>query len=136
MSASFGRKGKVGGFQGEGGGEIGDGEEDGVEDTHRPGGGFVQDGPSPVLETFVLDDILIAGDTDVLAEGIEDVRGVATAAKTLDGGHAGVVPALDLVTLDELEEFALGEDGVGDVQPGEFIDLWPVELEGFQDPVV
>ena len=41
----------------------------------------------------------------------------------LNRGHAGVVPSSHEATLYELEEFPLGQNGVGDVQARHFVDL-------------
>ena len=48
---------------------------------------------------------------------------VATAAQADDGGHAGVVPAVDLAFVHQLREFAFAGDDVGEVEARELVLL-------------
>ena len=46
--------------------------------------------------------------------------GVAAAAQTAQGGHAGVIPAVHNVLFHQFTQVALAHDGVGHVQAGKF----------------
>jgi len=91
-----------------------------------------------VLKHAKIDVILIAstGDTDGIAEVIDGFSRVASPAHAVDGKYSGIVPALDPIGEDEFVQFALGEDGVGDVQSGVLPDMRPVDVQSFEDPVV
>src|SRR6202041_3124487 len=54
------------------------------------------------------------------AEGAQAFGGKAAAADAGEGGYAGIVPAADTLLLDELEQLALAEQGVGEVEAVEF----------------
>ena len=61
----------------------------------------------------------VFGDAGALAEVADGGGGVTAAAHPGDGGHARVVPAVDVALLDELAQEALAHDGVGEVEAGE-----------------
>ena len=67
---------------------------------------------------------------------MQGLRRNALAAQGAEGGHAGVVPALHIAFLDKLDELALGENGVGEVQTGELRLLGMIDAKGLQYPVV
>ena len=47
------------------------------------------------------------------------LRRIAPAPESADGGHAGVVPTVDVTFLDELQQFALTHDRMGEVEASE-----------------
>mmetsp|Transcript_15284 Transcript_15284/g.51392 ORF Transcript_15284/g.51392 Transcript_15284/m.51392 type:complete len:436 (-) Transcript_15284:481-1788(-) len=105
-------------------------------DGHDSGGERFQVEADEVLEARIVDEILVARDPDVAAEVVDRFARVAAAPQARNRRHARVVPASDSFGDDELRQLALGEDGVGDVEPRHFKDLWPIEVEGVQHPVV
>ena len=60
----------------------------------------------------------------------------ASAADTADGGEAGVVPAPDEAGVDELGEFALGEQGADEVHAGEVPDVDFTEVKNVLEPLI
>ena len=65
------------------------------------------------------------------------MAGIAAAAQAAERGHARIVPAGDIVLLDELAQLALGHDGVVDAEAGK-LDLARMVRDGdvVHDPVV
>ena len=59
------------------------------------------------------------GDADVAGEITDRLRRIAPTSEPADGGHAGVVPAVDVAFLDELQQFALAHHRVGEVEASE-----------------
>ena len=55
------------------------------------------------------------------AEELQALRRVAAPAQADDGGHARVVPAVDVLLLDELDQLALAHHHVGEVEPVELV---------------
>ena len=60
-----------------------------------------------VFQDRVVDHLVGLGDADALGEAAEALGGVAAAAGAGEGGHAGVVPAVDVLAFDELDQQAL-----------------------------
>ena len=89
-----------------------------------------------MFEQAEFDDAVGFRDADVGAEGAESFRGVAAAAETGEGGHAGIVPAGDEAFLHEQEKFTFAEEGVGDVEAVELELLGMVDTEVFDVPIV
>ena len=77
----------------------------------------------------------LATPIDVAEDG-DGLGREAAAPEAGDGRHARVVPAVDELRLDELEQAALGEDGVAEVEPGELDLLGMVDAELVEEPVV
>src|SRR5258707_253880 len=66
--------------------------------------------------------IPLVRETPVALTKVRMASGVKPAAEAGKCGHAGIVPALDVILLHELEELALAEQRVGDVEAVE-LDL-------------
>ena len=77
-----------------------------------------------------------AGDADAAAELAQGLRRHAAAAQAAQGGHARVVPALDVAFLYQLDELALGQHRVGEVEARELDLLGMVHFQGVQHPVI
>ena len=69
-------------------------------------------------------------------EGANGFRGKAAAAEAGEGGHAGIVPSADALLLHELEELALAEQGVGEVEAVEFNLLRREDAELLNVPAI
>ena len=100
-------------------GQVVDDQLDGVEDGHAAGSDAVEVVADAPLEEGEVGEGFVLGDAGALAEIADGGGGVAAAAHTGDGGHAGVVPAIDVAFLDELTQEALAHHGVGEVEAGE-----------------
>ena len=86
------------------------------------------------LEEGHVDDAVVLGDADACRQKVANGLGrVAAPAEARDRRHARVVPAADEALLDELEELALAEDGVAQVEPGELDLLGVVDPELVED---
>ena len=59
---------------------------------------------------------------DALAEIADGVAGVASSSQTAERRHTRIVPAGDIILLDQLAQLALGHDGVVDAETGK-LDL-------------
>ena len=68
----------------------------------------------------------------------QSAGGNSAAAQTGNSGHSGIVPARDEFILHELQEFAFADDGVAEVEFGEFVLVrdGPGQFERRQRPVV
>ena len=69
----------------------------------------------------ILDDAVRLRDADHLGEVADALGREAAPAKAGDRRHARVVPAANPALVDEPEQEALGQHGVGEVQPGELV---------------
>ena len=107
-----------------------------TQDGHHPGGGPVELLAQGVFDEDGVHDAVILGDADHVAEGPDRRRREAPPPESRDGRHARVVPAGDQTALDELEEPPFAEDGVAEVEPGEFDLLGMVDAEPVEVPVV
>ncbi|MDT4834214.1 hypothetical protein FQZ97_678480 [compost metagenome] len=100
---------------------VGDDELHRVEHGH----GARRDGVEGVaqrgLEAGVFDPAAGLGGAAAFAEQLQRGGRVAAAAQAGDGGHARVVPAVDVLFLDELAQLALAGHHVGHVQAGELV---------------
>ena len=68
-----------------------------------------------MFEQGAVDDSVVFGVTDFFYEFMNGFRRVATATETANGRHPRVVPAGNEVFFDQLQEFSLAHDGVGQV---------------------
>jgi hypothetical protein len=93
-----------------------------AKDSHGTGRVAVQLFALEVLKHFNVGGPVGARGADLGAEGAESLRRKAAAADATEGGHTGIVPAVDAVFLHKLEEFALAEQGVSEVETVE-LDL-------------
>ena len=92
---------------------------------HRHGarGAVVEIVALEVLQHFdVRASPLVRDGADRSAEGADGFRREAAAANAGERGHARIVPAVDAVLLHELQQLALGQQRVGEVQAVE-LDL-------------
>ena len=80
--------------------------------------------------------LVALGDADLVAEHAERLGGVAAAADAAERGHAGIVPAAHEFLLHELEELALGHQGIGEVQARKFILMRGIDAQRLDEPVV
>ena len=108
-----------------------------AEDGEDAGRAQVQVLAQRVLEEGDLDEAVVPGDADTLAEGAESLGGDAAAAEPGDGGHARIVPAIDQLLLHELEQLALAHHRVGEVEAGKLGLLGAIgQVEREEEPVV
>ena len=75
-----------------------------------------------VFEHAVVDPAVGLGHADPLGEAAEAFGRVAAAARADEGGQARIVPAVDVLFFDQLDQLALGEHDVGEVEARE-LDL-------------
>ena len=78
---------------------------------------------------------LVRRDADGWREDADGFRGEAAAADAGERGHARIVPSGDAVFLDQLEQLALAEQGVGEVEAVEFDLLRREDPELLDEPV-
>ncbi len=97
-------------------GVVGNDYFDRVDDRHASGRNTVEVVAHGIFEQRDAVERLVFGVADCVNEVADWLRGVAAAAHTRDGGHAGVVPSCYQSLFDQLEEFALRHDGVGQVE--------------------
>src|SRR5581483_4189598 len=64
-------------------------------------------------------------DADAIAEGADGARRIAAPPQPREGRHARVVPAVDEAALDELEQLALADHRVVEVEAGELVLMRP-----------
>ena len=136
----------LGGVLGEQGG-LQDGEEviglvhqhqaDGVEDGEGTRSHGLEMLSCEVLETRPVD----GGhggtsDRDVIAEVVDGLGSVATAAQALDGGHTRIVPAVDDSIHYHVLQLTLGHDGVGEIQTAELPHVRSPHIQLVDQPVV
>jgi hypothetical protein len=84
--------------------------------------GFVEVVALAFLEHADVDPRVRLGDADHFGEAAEGLRREAAAARADQGRQARVVPAVDVLFFDQLDQLALGEHDIGEIQPGE-LDL-------------
>ena len=89
-----------------------------------------------VLEHFDVDAAVGARDADGRDEGADGFRRKAAAAKAGERGHARIVPAAHALLLHELEQLALAEQGVGEVEAVELDLLRGEDAELLDVPAV
>src|SRR4051812_49089338 len=97
-------------------------ELDRVEDGEAARRGAVQNVAHGVLELADFYDAVRFGDPDGLDEVTDAGGRKAAPPQTGDGRHTRVVPALDVAVGNEAQQEALGQDGVGQIEPRE-LDL-------------
>ncbi len=89
-----------------------------------------------VLEHLDVGGAVGARDADGGEEGADGFRREAAAAEAGESGHARIVPAVDTILLHELEQLALAEQRVGDVETVEFDLLRGKDAELLDIPAV
>ena len=107
-----------------------------VEHGHHAQGVLVQVLAHAVFEQGDIDQVVVLGHADLVDEIADRFGRIAAPAHPAQGGHARVVPAAHVPAFDQLLEEALAQDGVGQVEAGEF-DLAGVEdAQLLEEPVV
>ena len=91
-----------------------------VEHRHAARRDLVQVLAHAVFEDREVDDLVRLGHADALGEDAEALGRVAAAARAGERGHARVVPAVDGLLIDELDQPPLAQDHVGEVEAREF----------------
>ena len=89
-----------------------------------------------VFEHDHVDGTVKLGNSDGLAETANGLWRVAASAQSTERRHAGIVPASHVFFLHELQQLALGDNGVGQVQSGELDLLWVVDAQLVDEPIV
>ena len=119
-------------------GPVGDDDLERFEHAHAAQRVGVVVAPDEELQQLDVVDAVGLGDADVVDELADGLGGIAAGAHAPEGGHAGVVPAVDGALLDQPTEDPLGHDRVGQGEPGELglLGLAVGQLEVFQAPVV
>ena len=74
-----------------------------------------------VLEQADVDDVFLLRHADARAEVANRFRRVAAAAQARDGRHARIVPAGDVLLLDQLQQLALAHHRVIQVEARELV---------------
>ena len=119
------------------GGPVRDLDQQRVEDRHRTGRRGLHVAARVVLEHRVVrPDGGVRGHADGVAELADGGGRVPSALEPDERGHARVVPAADVLVVDEREQLALRHDGVRDVQPGELPHDRLVHVERVEQPHV
>ena len=132
--------GIIGGFAGDRfpGGDVGEHEFDRLQHGEATMGEGVEFVTNSVFEDRDLGEGIEFSDAEA-GDKIADGAGWdATTAKTGERGHARVVPTGDNFFLNELEEFALGDERVAEVELGEFVLVWQRawKIQGAEKPIV
>ncbi len=88
-----------------------------VEHRHPAWRDLVQVFAHAIFEHRILDPGIRLRHADAFGEQAEALRRVAAAARTGEGGQARVVPAGNVLVLDQLDQPALGQHDVGEIEP-------------------
>ncbi len=88
------------------------------------------------LKKAVFHQIFRPGHADAGAEIADGLGGVAPAAQAAEGGHPGIVPAAHITALDELDQLAFREHGIGEAEARELDLLRMIHAQGVQHPIV
>ena len=99
--------------------EIGDGHLQRIEHGEKTRRGSVELFADAVLEQRHIGDAVELGHADGAAEAADRRGRNSTAAHSGQRGHARVVPPVDIVLLDQLEQLAFAHDRGGQVEPRE-----------------
>ena len=77
-------------------------------------------------------------DADVVGERAQCGRGLATPAQTGNRDHARIVPAVHQFFIHELDQFALANDRVVQIQPRKLVLMWTRfgQFECIENPIV
>ena len=90
-----------------------------------------------VFEELHFDDGIPLRDADCFAKCAQSFRREPAAAQSFERRQAWIVPSVDQLALDEIEQFALAHDRKGHIQPGKFDLLRPLRrLALSHDPVI
>ncbi|MCY1172027.1 hypothetical protein D9M73_121530 [compost metagenome] len=100
---------------------VGDHDFQRTQHAHGTRGALVEVVTDAELEHAEVNHAVGTVGADHFAEVADRFRRVATAAETRQRGHARVVPAVDVLFIDQLLELALAGDGVVQVQAAELV---------------
>ena len=107
-----------------------------VEDGHRADGGLVKILAGTELQQGDINDVVAFGHTDGLGEITDGGWRITSTTQTTDGRHARVVPTVNVMFLNELQQFALAHDGVVEIQTCKLDLLRVMDVQRFAEPVV
>ncbi len=93
----------------------------GSQDGEAAGARPVEDVADGVLEHADLDDAVGLRHADHGREVADALGREAAPAQARDRGHPRIVPAAHVALVDEAQQHALRQDGVGEVEPGELV---------------
>jgi len=109
---------------------------EGIQDCHTPGRAQIQVLAEAVLQQLDIDNAVAFCHADDLGEIADRFRGVAAAADARDGRHARVVPTADMFLGHQLQQLALAEQGIGEVEACKFDLLGVVNTQLVKKPVI
>ncbi len=92
-----------------------------AQHRHRPRRAAIEIFPHAVLEQADVDDVLFLRHADARAEVANRFRGEAAAAQPGHGRHPRIVPAVDVLLLDQLQQLALAHHRVVQVETRELV---------------
>ena len=92
-----------------------------AQHRHRPRRAAIEIFPHAVLEQADVDDIFFLRHADARAEVANRLRRVAAAAQPGHGRHSRIVPAVDVLLLDQLQQLALAHHRVIQVETRELV---------------
>ena len=119
------------------GGQVLDDHFHRMKHRHGTGGVLVEIVTDAGFQHAHLDDVVLLGHADALAELADGGRGVTTATQTGDGQHARIVPTADVPLGHQQVQLALGHDGVFEVQTRELVlTRVTVDADVVQHPVI
>src|SRR5438445_7600736 len=98
-----------------------DDELDRIEHGDTPLGADVEIFAQAVLEHAYIDPLMRLGHADALGEKPDGFGRVSAPAQTDERWHARIVPAVDVLAFDELDQLALAHYRISKVEPGEFV---------------
>ena len=106
------------------------------QNPHHPEGVFVEVLADTVFQQGQVHHAVGAGHPDAIAEIADGRRGVAPPVQTRNGGHARIIPAVDMTLFNQLDQFAFAQHGVGEIQAGKFDLPGMIDPQCIQHPVI
>mmetsp|Transcript_23033 Transcript_23033/g.50504 ORF Transcript_23033/g.50504 Transcript_23033/m.50504 type:complete len:422 (-) Transcript_23033:839-2104(-) len=117
-------------------GVVDEGHLEGVGHQHRARRVLVQVLADEVLQQVHPHHVLVAGDADGGAEGVDGGGGRPPAPQPAEGEQAGVVPPVHVLVRHQRVQLALAQHRVRDVQPRVLPHVRQVRVQALQQPVV
>lgn len=115
---------------------VGEGDLQRFLNDHIPVGPCVKILAHTPFQKLDVHHLVTLRDSDLLAEHLEGLGGVATAAHSAESRHTRIVPSGDKAFLDEFQKLSLAHQGIGEVQSGELVLMARPDLKGLDEPVV
>mmetsp|Transcript_44030 Transcript_44030/g.60128 ORF Transcript_44030/g.60128 Transcript_44030/m.60128 type:complete len:426 (-) Transcript_44030:273-1550(-) len=109
---------------------------DWLKHSHHPARGRVDLLSEDLLKEAVLDQVLVPRNSDGVTELVQGACRVAPAPEPFDSRHARIIPPVKELGLDQLQQLALGQEHVLDIEPGHLVDHGLEHAEMVQQPVV